>query len=266
VRSLGVEPPLYLQERLALSRADRIMVLSEFSRQLVLDASPAVANRIAIVGGGVDTGVFDPAPDRDALRLRLGVTPEQKLIVSARRLVGRMGLEMLLSAFRALHDEDDRTRLFVIGDGELRQALEAQRDDLRLAGSVKFTGRVSDGDLRDWYRAADLFVLPTIAYEGFGMVTAEALSCGTPVVGTPVGATGEILTPLNRELLAADASASSLLCAMRNALAWSDPAARANCRQYAQEHLSWARVLDRWEQELLQLPAQTACPHRSTDR
>jgi glycosyltransferase involved in cell wall biosynthesis len=253
LRSLVVEPPLYLQERIALPRVDQILVLSEFSRQLVLDENPATADRIALVGGGVNTNVFNPAPDRDALRLHLGTTPVQKVIVTARRLVSRMGLEMLLTAFRALHDQDESTRLIIIGDGELRRALEEQRDQLGLTDSVQFVGRVSDTELRDWYRAADIFVLPTIAYEGFGMVTAEALACGTPVVGTPVGATSEILAPLDQSLLASHANASSLVSAIERAFASAGPASRASCQRYAQDHLSWDHVLDRWERTLLQL-------------
>ncbi len=206
-----------------------------------------------VVGGGVDTDVFSPAIDREALRNRLGVTPTQKLLVSARRLIGRMGLEMLLSAFNQLHKRDPCARLVIIGDGELRQTLEAQRDRLGLASSVQFIGRVSDVALRDWYRAADIFVLPTIAYEGFGMVTAEALACGTPVVGTSVGATGEILKPLDEDLLATEASASSLLSAIERIAASTGPAFRASCYHYAREHLSWERVLDHWEESLMQL-------------
>jgi glycosyltransferase involved in cell wall biosynthesis len=134
--------------------------------------------------------------------------------------------------------------------------LEARRDDLSLVDAVRFVGRISDSELRDWYRAADVFVLPTVAYEGFGMVTAEALACGTPVVGTRVGATSEILGPLNPDLLAAETTSGSLACAIDRALAWASPATRTSCRRYAQEHLSWDRALERWDRALTQL----VCP------
>jgi glycosyltransferase involved in cell wall biosynthesis len=250
IRSLCVEPLLYLQERYALKHADRILVLSEFSRGLVLEADARAAERIEVVGGGVDTHRFSPAGDRQALRDRLGVAREQKLLVSARRLVSRMGLEMLLRAFCQLHDGDERTRLAIIGEGELLGSLESQREQLGLRGSVRFVGRVSDAELRDWYCAADVFVLPTVAYEGFGMVTAEALACGTPVVGTPVGATAEVLAPLDSAMLAAEASAPALALALRSTLARASEDTRAACRAYAQERLGWERVLDRWEDAL----------------
>ena len=68
---------------------------------------------------------------------------------------------------------------------------------LGLDKHVTFLGFVPDADLPRYYQAADVFVLPTRELEGFGLVTAEALACGTPVLGTPVGATPELLEPLD---------------------------------------------------------------------
>ena len=114
-----------------------------------------------------------------------------------------MGLESLISAVRLL-DDVAGLRVAIAGQ-RLRVQLETMRDKLGLGDRVALLGRVSDDELPLWYRAADLFVLPTLAYEGFGLVTAEALASGTPVVGTPVGATPELLEPLEPRLLARDA-------------------------------------------------------------
>jgi glycosyltransferase involved in cell wall biosynthesis len=255
-RSLGVEPFLYMQERFALKRIDQILVLSRFSRDLVLESDPSTADRISIVGGGVDVCSFKPVTDRQGLRARLDVAPDAKLLLTARRLVSRMGLELLLEAFRELHVDDPLTRLVVIGDGELRTTLEEQRASLKLDTSVTFVGRVSEAALRDWYCAADVFVLPTVAYEGFGMVTAEALACGTPVVGTPVGATREVLAPFDDTLLATEASAGAVANALSDTLARASNDMRAACRQYAEDHLSWRNTITKWEDALLCLTSQ----------
>jgi len=252
-RSLGVEQPLRLLERVALKRAQRILVLSEFSRRLVLQLDPAAASRTRVVGGGVDRRFFAPAADRDALRARLGVQPQERLLLTARRLVPRMGVEILLGAFGDLAARDARLRLVVIGDGELREHLESRRNELGLSATVSFEGRVSDTRLRDWYQAADLFVLPTVAYEGFGMVTAEALSCGTPVVGTRVGANPELLEPLNAVLLADAPTVSSLAATIERVLPQATKACRGLCEEYAERTLAWESVLVRWEAALQEL-------------
>jgi glycosyltransferase involved in cell wall biosynthesis len=74
--------------------------------------------------------------------------------------------------------------------GLLTNELRRPRSELGIDGRVRFVGRVAEDELLDWYRAADLFVLPTVACEGFGMVTVEALaserrSSGHPRVRRP---------------------------------------------------------------------------------
>lgn len=253
-RALSLEPTLHMLERFALRRADRILTLSAFSRSLVLDELPAAAPNVEVVGGGVDTAFFTPARDRAALRQRLGVSSDRPLLLTVRRLVGRMGVGTLIDAVALLRDRVP-LRLVIVGDGELRGSLEEHRERLGLRGSIDFVGRASDTALRDWYRAADLFVLPTVAYEGFGMVTAEALSCGTPVVGTRVGATAELLTPLDEDLLTTAADARSLAETMAKALLGDNSDRRAQCRRYAEQSLSWNAVIPRWEAALADLPA-----------
>ena len=75
-------------------------------------------------------------------------------------------------------------------------------------------GRISDADLVNSYRTADLVVIPSQALEGFGLTTAEALACGTPVVGTPIGATPELLAGIDPLLVAADATPEGIAAAV----------------------------------------------------
>lgn len=62
-------------------------------------------------------------------------------------------------------------------------------------------GAVHDKTLPLFYRAADFSIVPTVAYEGFGLILLESLASGTPVLGTPVGAISEVLKPLSESLL-----------------------------------------------------------------
>jgi glycosyltransferase involved in cell wall biosynthesis len=167
-----------------------------------------------------------------------------------RRLEPRMGIEQLLQAVRLVRAGLD-VRLAVVGSGSLMQPLQAAAAALGIGDVVDFRGRVPDAEVVDWYRAADLFLLPTIAYEGFGMVTVEALSAGTPVVGTPVGATPELLEPLDPRLIAARADAEGLAEAIHVAAAIAGPELRRACRAYACAEFAWPHVMDGWEQALL---------------
>ena len=75
---------------------------------------------------------------------------------------------------------------------------------------ISLTGSVSKEQLPFYYGVADLFVLPTSAIEGFGLATAEALACGLPVLGTPIGGTVEILNSIAPQLLFESASVEAI--------------------------------------------------------
>jgi glycosyltransferase involved in cell wall biosynthesis len=248
-RARLLEPLVGRQERASLREASRIFVLSEFSGSLVAEDAPEAVSRVRLVGGGVDASAFTPDTDSRPARERLGLAPEVRLLLSVRRFEPRMGLEELLRALTLL-ETDPPPMLALVGSGVIGAQLERVARQLGLAGRVLFPGRVSDAELLDWYRAADLFVLPTVAYEGFGMATAEALAAGTPVVGTPVGATPELLRPIDPDLVAAAADARSLADAIARGLAKAGPELSTRCRDYASDVLSWQTVIQRWESEL----------------
>ena len=136
-------------------------------------------------------------------------------------------------------------------ENELRELVAARG----LSDNVRFAGFVDDDDLVGHYQAADLFVLPTLAFEGFGMVTLEALACGTPAVGTPIGATPEILERLAPQLLLAGTEPHAIRRGVTAMLEWlSDPAAaddlRRLCRNYAETNYGWDRAVDALEGEM----------------
>ena len=96
----------------------------------------------------------------------------------------------------------DNVQLIVVGEGRERASLEHYATAIGLKRHVRFVGRAGDDDLALWYQAADASVMPTVAYEGFGVSIVESMACGTPVIGTPVGAIPEILLAFDERLLA----------------------------------------------------------------
>lgn len=238
-------PGLARLERKALRRSARVLVLSDFSRRLAVAAEPSVASKVVVVSGGTDIDHFSPGDGPQAARDRLGVEAAGPLLFSARRLEPRMGLDLLLRTLANLPG----ARLAVAGTGILDESLRRLAVELGVADRASFLGRVTEDELRDWYRAADVVVLPTTAYEGFGLAAVEALSCGTPVVGTPVGAIPEVLAPLEERLVSAAADPESLAASVKRALS-SQAELRRRCRDYAVARFDWERVLDTWEEAL----------------
>jgi glycosyltransferase involved in cell wall biosynthesis len=235
-------------EKRVARAASSVLTLSRFSRDLFAEDHPIEANRVRDVRGGVDVQAFVPAEDREADRTALGVPSDVRLLLTTRRLEPRMGIEQLLEALRVLPED---VVLAVVGTGPLEVALRRLGTTLGLDARVRFAGRVQDEELLRWYRAADLFVLPTLAYEGFGMATLEALASGTPVVGTRVGATPELLEPLESDLLTDATDGPSLASGIERGLALVGQSFRERCRAYAADHFAWERVLPDWEAALV---------------
>jgi len=247
------EPITVLLERAAVKRSRRILILSEFSRSLLMADHPEESPKVRKLVAGVDTSSFSPGDGKHAARERLQLDPRRRLLLTVRRAEPRMGIDQLLRAVRTLNSEE--IDLAVVGGGLLTDDFRRLSVSLGVSDRVRFAGRVAEEELPDWYRAADLFVLPTVAYEGFGMATLEALATGTPVVGTPVGATPELLEPLDPRLIARNSDPDSLAAAIRDAMALENDDFRARCRDYAVTRFDWRGVMQAWDEALLEVAA-----------
>jgi glycosyltransferase involved in cell wall biosynthesis len=249
VMGLLLDPLLVLLERVAVRRAKTVAVLSEYSRELLLSRHPGLADRIAVVRGGVDYDRF-ASGDGVSTRAAYGIPDDRPFVLTVRRLEPRMGVEELLRAADLLIGNGMELTVGVAGTGETAPTLERLAQELGLEEHVRFFGRVPDADLPGLYAAADLFVLPTVAYEGFGMSTVEALAAGTPVVGTPVGATPEILGPLDPHLVSPSPLPADLAATIESALANAGDEQRTRFADYARDRFSWETAIDSWQAAL----------------
>lgn len=256
-RSLGMAL-LWILERACLKRATLIHVLSKFSAGVLWKLYRIPADRIVTIPGGVDTERFQPVADRSAVRSSLGLQSRQPLLFTIRNLEARMGLDTLIRAMAILRRQVPEVLLLIGGAGSLRDDLESLSTSLDLNGHVRFLGYVPDDRLPLYYQAADFFVLPTRELEGFGLVTIEALACGTPVLGTPVGGTPEILLPLRPDLLfpGLDPDVIAKLILEHHSRLRSDPNGyemlRSACRRYALDRYAWPPLITALEEVLRQ--------------
>jgi glycosyltransferase involved in cell wall biosynthesis len=134
---------------------------------------------------GVDSQVFTPGRPSADMRARHGIAPSDQvalLVAGLDRAHYFKGVDIFL---RALATLPPSTRGMIVGDGDLRDQYQALATQLGLASRVIFAGRVPDAALPDYYRMADITVLPSITMgEAFGLVLIESLACATPVIAT----------------------------------------------------------------------------------
>jgi glycosyltransferase involved in cell wall biosynthesis len=236
-------------EKVTLHRVDRIIVLSKFNEQQLDHLYRISHARIKRIPGGVDCDRFRPGKSA-AVRQKLRLPQEKIIFFTVRRLIARMGLKVLIDAFKYLVADESNILLLIAGDGYLREPLQHQVQQLNLSGMVSLLGRINEQDLVSYYQAADCFILPTQELEGFGMVTLEAMACGLPVLGTPVGGTVDILTQFDLSLLFNDKTAESITKGIRRFLQRKDEWARLRqrARKYVIEHYSWDDIVRKNEE------------------
>ncbi|MCG2659548.1 MAG: glycosyltransferase family 4 protein [Kiritimatiellae bacterium] len=243
-------------ERWTIHRADRVVVMSEFMKKRVISGHGVSTDRIALIPGAADTSRFKPAADRKSLRARMRLPEDHIILFTVRNLVPRMGLENLIKAVKGIEKSGNKLLVIIGGEGPLRHSLEQLIRTLELESKVILKGFIPENDLAAWYQCADLVVMPTYALEGFGLVTVEALACGTPVLGTPIGATPEILGQIDPRLISKGNDAHSIAEALTNILALirSDPIEWNNLSkkglQRVAEVYNWGKYCENFESTL----------------
>jgi glycosyltransferase involved in cell wall biosynthesis len=230
-------------ERRVLRRADAYVVLSSAFRRILLERYRVRPWAVHVWDPGVALDVFTPG-DRAIARERLELAPGAFVAVCVRRLVARMGIDVLLDAWGALVGTlPEGSQLLLVGDGELRDSLAERAANAPLAGRVRVLGRLSDERLIDAYRAADVAVVPSVALEGFGLIVPEAAGCGTPSIVTDAGGLPEAVSALDPSLVVSAGDVDALGVRIQAAANGSLPTREAT-RSFA-EGYSWQRLAER---------------------
>jgi glycosyltransferase involved in cell wall biosynthesis len=247
-----------------LREIDMVIGCSEYITETVRRGFPYFAKRCQTVFNGVDVNQFVP---NDPCRVSKKGDIKQLLFVGA--LSPEKGVHVLLEAFQKVIKQYPQVNLEIVGgvgsragfslavtDDPKRRALlpicgnyVSQLEELSsaVAGHVSFAGPVPHRLLVNFYQKADVFVLPSVGNEPFGMPLIEAMAAGVPVVATRGGGTPEIVADTETGLLVERGNASALAEAILCLL--SDESLRKSmgraARRRAVAFFSWDRVVDR---------------------
>lgn len=222
-------------DRLAVSSFDYAM-----TGQLAALWGRTPADRLAELPLAVDTARFSPGPPSAALRERFHLAPDLPIVL----FVGGLdtahyfkGLEVLLRAVAHNARSGAPCQLLVVGDGDLRQRYEAMAHTLGIVEQVRFAGNALREELPDFYRLADVFVLPSVGRsEAFGMVSLEAMASGTPVVASRLPGVRTVVEDGRTGLLVEPANVQELSIALARLLA--DPEERRRMGQAGRERVA----------------------------
>ena len=226
-------------ERSVYQRADLVIVLSKAFAALLHQQYGVPLDRIRVVPGAVDLDRFVSEPCRRDARKELGWPNNRPILLSVRRLVRRMGLVQLIEALAIVRLKVPDVLCFLAGTGPMMKELKKRVEDLGMTNTVKFLGFLPDNLLPLAYRATDLSVVPTITLEGFGLVAAESLAAGTPVLVTPVGGLPEVVQDLSSGLIFESDKPQHIADRITDALLGTiSVPSEVECRNYAVQRFS----------------------------
>ena len=223
------------QIRWTLRHAASVVAVSDSLATIMRDLEPALQD-VQVIGNGVDSRRFY-REDRLPARAKLGLNPQDRIVVSVAALKPVKGPDLLVRAVALLKKRVADCRVLLVGAGPELEALQQLAKQLDCADICQFVGPVPNEQLKTYFNAADAICLAS-REEGWPNVILESLACGTPVVATGVGATPQLLA--NPELgIIVDPSPEAICAGLAQALqqAWNPQTISA----YAQEH-TWENV------------------------
>jgi glycosyltransferase involved in cell wall biosynthesis len=243
----------WLIEKRTYKHCDRFIVLSKAFGKILHQEFQVPWDKIHVIPGGVDIERFQPNLSRNLARTQLGWPSDRQIIFTSRRLVNRVGLDKMLEAMAIIKPRVPDVMLAIAGRGPMLVSLQQQAEYLGLSDRVKFLGFLPDEQLPVAYQAADLSVMPSQSFEGFGLALVESLACGTPVLCTPVGGMPEILERFSPDLITTSTDASAIAEKLEGVLLGeiATPSSE-ECRQYTTTNYDWHKIAQEVRQVLLQ--------------
>lgn len=200
LRSRGWKKTLIqLRTRVITRPITKVVAISGFiGRQLIEIGVPE--GKVSIVHHGVDTRRFFPDPEaREELAKQFAIEPDEVIASSIAHLRPFKHPEVIVESCALSRKSGVKIRFFMAGRGEMRQEMEELSRKLGVSEQIHWLGSVAKPERL--LQASDIFVLASVG-EAFGLVLAEAMACGVPVIGSRSGAIPEIVEDGKTGLLA----------------------------------------------------------------
>lgn len=181
---------IHARNRIMTAPFVRIIAISEFIKGQLAEGGVS-KEKITVRHLGIDTERFKPDPSqRTKLAAEFSIAPDEIILATVSYLRPIKSPEIIVEAVGVLAERNVPVRLFVAGDGEMLEELKQLSSKLGVAERIHWLGLVPDP--LSLLQSSDLFLLATVG-EAFGLVLAESMACGVPVVGSRAGAIPEVV-------------------------------------------------------------------------
>jgi glycogen(starch) synthase len=238
----GGNPLVSEIEALSLNLADKIIAVSDRTKQAIIRDYGVPADKIEIIHNSIEPAEIVPlSGDNSYKYLSLMKSLGYKVVSSVGRLTIQKGLPNLLQAAKHVIDKNPKTLFLIVGSGEQYYELVEMAAGLGIGANVLFTDFQRGKRWRDAFAIADLFVMPSVS-EPFGLTPLEAISYGSPVLVSKQSGVGEVL----RNCLKVDFWDVNELANQITAVVQNDVLAAELIKNARQEYekLSWQKASD----------------------
>ncbi len=187
-------PMVHEIEYMGLLLADKIMAVSQLTKDIIIKEYNIPADKIQVVHNSLDISAYDNFEGENAYRYLTRMKQAgYRVVANIGRLTVQKGLYNLLLAAKEVVTVAPKTIFLIVGSGEQYKELLQLSADLGIAGNVIFTDFQRGKRLRDAFAIADLFVMPSVS-EPFGLTPLEAIGYGTPVLVSKQSGVAEIIS------------------------------------------------------------------------
>ena len=180
----------------SLLLCDKIICVGKKLARDISNFRSDLQDKLVHIPHGIDTGLFNPIPDNEIIMEEIGWNREKKNLLCIANLYHGKGVDILIRAFSSISDRK-KCHLHIVspaGSKEAKSKIDQLINQHKLHHQVTFYDSMKQNRLVNFIRSADLLISPS-RKEGFGLVVAEAIACGTPVLATRSGGPEEIVNP-----------------------------------------------------------------------
>lgn len=234
----GIDPRVFAIEKLGFDEADAIVTVSDYTRRMVESRYSVPHDKIHVVYNGVDAWRFDTVGSKELALKRAGF----KMVLYVGRLSLHKGPDYFLRAAQRVLQYEKNVYFVVSGSGEMEWQMVELASKLGIAERVVFAGFLRGEELNQLFRAADLYILPSVS-EPFGIAPLEALVSGTPVLISKQSGVSEVLThALKTDFWDIDEMANQIIAVLRH-----EPLKQQLAREGRGEalRLTWRRAAEK---------------------
>lgn len=202
---------IYDIEREGMHMADRVIAVSNFTKNIIIDRYGISSDKVEVVHNGVERN----GNGNNRLLSGVGIKKGEKVVLFLGRITMQKGPEYFLQAAKKVLEVMDDVKFVMAGSGDLMHRSVELAAELGIGGKVLFTGFLRGEDVQKIYKMADLFVMPSVS-EPFGIVPLEALENDVPVIISKQSGVSEVLShALKVDFWDVDEMANKIIAVLR---------------------------------------------------